>query len=476
MILQENNIFSNGKLYKHYLDFHFETNNVSFYLMFDNDNKFFIDYNDGNYEVLNSKKNQFINITHNYLESNNQISVKYNNLNIIGLNLVNSNIKKIRLDGLSTLLYLNCSDNLLTYLYLNELKDIEEVIAHNNNIGDITIVNKNISYLDLSNNIITKIDLSNILNSKIIDLSNNNISELTLPENSEFIKVSHNNISDFNKINFNENGYYNNLDLSYNNMQLAVVNIKTLKNIDFSNNKLVNLTFNSNILENLILKNNKIRVLSAINSPNINILDLRNNDIRDFSYISRNHFNPNGYIMIYNQNTFIDFSSYLDSVSSNVLYDMNNSVRVGYNKNFSNIFKLKLKLKLNNFSSENTYNEKVSFYVNNKFFGFDVNYSNTYSFNLSENSNYFQFICTSDNDIIDCNIEIDLNDIFNIFLINMKISDNLLLDTFDVRENDNKLHYFSNISFLNYVNDKTSEEIYLDINNMITNSDYIKMN
>ena len=58
----------------------------------------------------------------------------------------------------------------------------------------------------------------------------------------------------------------------------------------------------------------------------------------------------------------------------------------------------------------------------------------------------------------------------------MKISDNLLLDTFDVRENDNKLHYFSNISFLNYVNDKTSEEIYLDINNMITNSDYIKMN
>lgn len=475
MILQENNIFSNGKLYKHYLDFHFETNNVSFYLMFNDDNQFFVDYNDNNFEEIISKKNQFINISHNYENNSNYVSVKYDNYNIIGLNLSNQFIKKIRLDGMNTLLYLNCSDNLLTYLYLNNLKNIEEVIAHNNKLNDIEIINNNLKYLDLSNNLIETIDLSYIIYGKIVDLSYNNISELILPENCNFIKLSHNNISDFNKISFNSNGYYENLDISYNNMQLSVVNIDNLQNVNFSSNQLVNLTFSSKRLKNIILKDNKIRVLSAVNSKNIFLLDLRNNDIRDFNYINRNNFDPNGYIIIYNQNNFVDFSSKLNTVSCNVLYDMENAVRVAFEKKYSNKFLLNLKLKIRDFNSSNNYSEKLSLFVNNKFYGIDINYSNNFSYEKSIDSNDLIFDANNSDDIININIEIDLTNMFEIFLINMKISDNLLLDTFDVRNNSNKLHYFSNISFNNVVDNKTNDDIYLEIKNMIKNSAYIRM-
>lgn len=475
MIPHENNIFSNGKINKHYLNFSFESNNVYFYLLFGKGNKIFIDYGDGNVEEISDTDNQKIKISHSYINNQNEIAIKYDNHRIYGINVSNQKIKKIILNGSESLKYINGSNNMIKYVYLDKIKALNELILSNNLLEEIIIENTKLKYLDLSKNKISAINLEKIEDCNLIDLSNNTITTITLPEKSNTINLSNNNISDFSDVTYTEKSNFKEIDFSKNDLTAANIDIYSLESVNLSDNQLSSLSISSYNLRKIILKNNNISNFEISKNKNILFLDLRNNNITSFEYINKKIFDQNAHILLYCQKNYVNFDSYISLVNANILYDMNKAVKIAFKKINSILFNLKIILKIKNFSSENIYNEKISFFINNIFYGIDINYNGSISFATSNNSETFSFSTEYLNENIFLDITFNLANYFETILLNMKLTDNLLLDTFDIRENKNKINYFSNITFLNKVTDKLNSDIYLDIENVIKDNNYLKM-
>ena len=109
--------------------------------------------------------------------------IENNIINVTELNISNKEIENINeIKYFTSLINLNCSNNLLTELDLNDLTQLEELDCKNNNISNIKInFLQNIKKIDCSNNLIESL---NIIQSRVLvslRCDNNKLTELILP-------------------------------------------------------------------------------------------------------------------------------------------------------------------------------------------------------------------------------------------------------------------------------------------------------
>lgn len=164
------------------------------------------------------------------------------------------------------LLQLTCSNCLLQKLDVSNTK-ITELDCHDNNITDIKL-NNSMKILYCSSNNISDIDISICPNLEELDLAKNQISNIDISNNHEFLKIL--NIS---------NNLISDIDIQKNTkLTTLICNNTNLENIDVSkNNELWGIDCSNNSFYSLDVSNNpKIEILLC-NSNNLNSLDLTNN-------------------------------------------------------------------------------------------------------------------------------------------------------------------------------------------------------
>ncbi len=175
---------------------------------------------------------------------------------------------------------------------LELFSNVSVIDLSNNNITDVSILTnfKRLYSINLSNNKVTDIsalkDLENLGN---INLSgNNNVTGYEQLNNLYQIDLSNTNLINLNDISNNENLYEldlsNNTQLDYNNLKLPKsISYLVLDNTNFTNNNLSDLKN----LYSLSIKNNKLKDLNSLgNIKSLTSLDVSNNEITDFSALS----------------------------------------------------------------------------------------------------------------------------------------------------------------------------------------------
>lgn len=162
-------------------------------------------------------------------------------------------IGDLKFEGFVNLEKLNCSNNDLTSLDLNDCLELWHLNCENNKIKKLDLNNCfNLQHLLCSNNQLTRLNLNNYHKLEKLEFNNNRLSTLDIS-----------NLSNLN-------------NLSFINNQLANVNVDNCPNIteiNFSNNSLVSV---ENLLENL-------------NSGKLEVLNISNNNFsrQDLSCFSR---------------------------------------------------------------------------------------------------------------------------------------------------------------------------------------------
>ena len=194
-------------------------------------------FNENNNNLKQENKNDDID------KNNNNIKKDINNI-------LDLNDKRLGNEGLQILINYN---------------NITELYLHNNEISDITILEKvkyeGLEILDLSSNKISDIKIlenSNFKKLKSLILQDNQISDITILEKVKFERLEI-------------------LDLSYN----KISNINVLENVNFQELKSLNLNCN-NISD--------IKILEKVNFEKLELLDLYNNEISDIKILENVKF------------------------------------------------------------------------------------------------------------------------------------------------------------------------------------------
>ena len=236
---------------------------------------------------LFEKINNFKSLRYLYIRKINfhEITINIKNLNIFYCELCRG-IKINECKNIQKLIYISNNLSMLdNILNSDNSKKLNEIDLFNNNISDITILEKikfdNLEILDLSMNYISNINFlenDHFKNLKILNLYNNGISNIKILEKVKFEKLEElyladNNISRIDvlfKSNFKDLKI---LDLSKN----KISSIDALEKVKFENLEILNLSRNKissfNTLEKVKFKNLKILNLSRNNISSINALE-----------------------------------------------------------------------------------------------------------------------------------------------------------------------------------------------------------
>ena len=187
------------------------------------------------------------------------------------------------------------NDGIITVAELNSLTGSLDL--SNRNISDINGLQALTSITDLyiNNNIIEKIDvLVNLSNLKILDVSNNNVSQLnTIPKNLSALHIENNAIENAEILRQCKGMVYLFADgNSISDVEFVEV-MTNLKTVSIQNNNVVDISSFKNIagLRYLNLSDNKISDISALkNCKDLYDLRLSNNNIADISLLPRKLF------------------------------------------------------------------------------------------------------------------------------------------------------------------------------------------
>jgi Leucine-rich repeat (LRR) protein len=221
-------------------------------------------------------------------------------------------IESIRFENNYSLWRVNCSQNELTELNIEEIPELLVLVCNDNFIEELDASNnKFIAYIDANNNALSEINLDNLSRLKELYCSNNKLTELNVSnlKNIERLHLDNNYVKELN------------LDVltslqrfSANNNLLTELNLSNcvnLLNISVTNNQLVKLDLTGLLLsdiERLDCSNNKLNfntILLPVRSFNTFPVYLHPQDL-----IGKDNFNyhNNEY---YTKNAFIDLSEYI---------------------------------------------------------------------------------------------------------------------------------------------------------------------
>ncbi|MEM6718988.1 MAG: hypothetical protein AAF611_06730 [Bacteroidota bacterium] len=197
------------------------------------------------------------------------------------LNVSGNNLSTINLNNLTQLIELNANNNQLNILQLTNNTTLERVFADNNNLSQVDIPsvitlrevslndnnlsmlvlagNTNLEILRVANNIFTDVDIASLVNLTTLDVSGNSLDSIAL---SSLINLEDLNIA---------NNQFTAIDISSN---------TALIDFDAQSNQLttIDLTVNT-ALETIQLSNNSLTTVNLRNGNNINItsVDLTGN-------------------------------------------------------------------------------------------------------------------------------------------------------------------------------------------------------
>ena len=249
------------------------------------------------------------------------------------LDISNKQIEKINeIKYFTSLIKLNCSNNLLTELELNDLTQLEELECSNNNISNIRIeFLQKIKKINCSYNLIENLSIvhSRVLESLRCDY--NELNQLVLPGF--------------------ENRYIEEIFLFNNKLtSLNFVSIKNLKRFDLGNNlfETINTLSNTNI-ESLRISGNPLKEVK-INSENLNFLYAENHNLIELNLSNTNletaYINGNNLEFLnlrgvdLNKINAIDFTKSLEKIKCIQVDDVNlasQTSELGNYKEFLNI-------------------------------------------------------------------------------------------------------------------------------------------
>lgn len=181
-----------GKKYKKNFTVQFNSDFFNMKLYSQIASKYILDYHDGNFENIETNQNGYLQINKNTCVSK-KISLAYNNYHINGLYLCKNQVKKIVLQELRHLCYLNVSDNEIQHIVVSKCVQLQSLIVNNNFLTQLDLSkNKNLKYLDVSSNQIAQLNFSN--NNKILQISANNnlLQDIKVPCSVQRLNVSNN--------------------------------------------------------------------------------------------------------------------------------------------------------------------------------------------------------------------------------------------------------------------------------------------
>lgn len=274
------------------------------------------------------------------------------------LDISNNNIKSLdNLKNYSNIFSIRANNNQIENVTIPER--VEYLILQNNNITNINITNNNeLVMLDLSNNQIEEItNVSGLNHLYDINLSNNKIKDVSilseLPKLQYVTLDSNPNVTGYEKLN-------NIVVLSLNNCNISklnnISNLSSLKNIKLSDNKDIEISANDlpKNIEYFELKNDNLSNLNFLNQTNkIVNLGIENNNITNL-----NDLPSQGEVITINisNNPITDISrlknyeyvvmTYINSTAVDIsIFDDINSIKMLFikNSNITDISNLKLK-------------------------------------------------------------------------------------------------------------------------------------
>lgn len=226
------------------------------------------------------------------------------------------NLKKLNLSQNSLLKYLYMQDYKLEKLDLTQNKELETINIGSNEWGSLKelllpeeIEGKELPLKSIDcrrNKLSNKLDLSKFKGLTKIDISENQIPSLILPENNEIKELDCRNNELRQIVNLSECNKLEFVDVSQNNIkELDLSGKKNLKYVKASNNKILEKVDLSNceLLKEITLYNNKISNFNIKGCKNITDLDIRNNEIKTLDISENKNLdylaiedNPIGYV------------------------------------------------------------------------------------------------------------------------------------------------------------------------------------
>lgn len=249
---------------------------------------------------------------------------------LLYLDLSNNQIKKIdTLSSFPNLDVLNLNNNFLTSIdFLSTIENISSISLDNNDISNVDVLNDclKLMHVSLKNNKITDVSelrdstITNLIldgNKGIIGYDNLNLNILSLND------CNIQELPDLSQINLQYLFLSNNPDIVIHEGYLP----SSLFSIDLSNNNLDNIEFLSNTkyLTYLTLVNNNIKSLNGLYGGEDSYLniDVSQNPLEDINELK----NYLGIIMKYSNNESVDLSIFDDLENINILELKNNNIK-----------------------------------------------------------------------------------------------------------------------------------------------------
>ena len=190
---------------------------------------------------------------------------------------------------------------------VEDMLNLQNLNASNNNLSDLSPINTlpNLNYLTVVNNSLTNVNFSTINSLVSINLSNNQISQIFLPDsayNGGNLSLSlTNNVLNYISFPQTLRVYYLNLeDNPLDSIDVSSLNDLYYLNISNSNITSLDLSTNSSIHDLYICQNSSLASLDITNKDNLYYFRISDNislssiDLRNVSIFNMNHFYPGG--------------------------------------------------------------------------------------------------------------------------------------------------------------------------------------
>lgn len=199
--------------------------------------------------------------------------------------------------------YLNCEENVITQLDLNDMTNLEGLECDDNQLVNLNLNNcSNLSYLNCRDNQLTSVDLVGTTNLKLINIQHNQLSTINLQDCID-LEDFYAGDNPFVSLNFQNN--INLINLSFYYSQVSSIDLSNninLEDLSIPYNQFSSIDISANLnLIDLRIYGNQLTNLDISNNPNIQELNISNNPLERLNL-------KNGSAMeIYNYSN-IDFS------------------------------------------------------------------------------------------------------------------------------------------------------------------------
>ena len=217
---------------------------------------------------------KLIDLGYDDILDSNVFTYNIDSVTILDLSYLNiSNLSGI--EDFSNLKILNCSNNNLSNLNLSQNLQLKEVYCSSNNLDYLSVVNlNNLDILDCSFNNLINIDVSQNIELDLLQCSKNQLTELEVNTNLGYLYCGDNNLEYLELDSMIFNGLF---ELRCENNDITTLNLQ-------SNSNLTHLTCHNNLLQNInLIENYNLQWLSLGNNPlfvnnnNLSTLDLSSN-------------------------------------------------------------------------------------------------------------------------------------------------------------------------------------------------------